>query len=305
MKADLKKVWETTGRRRVNGFAEFRKQVDAFVVPRRGERNRFLFRGGADAKYTLLPSLAREMREKSWIKVPLLYHIEKEATDQFARKAHLYLDGVFLPEAQNDPFRWWQLMQHHGAKTRLLDWTASPYVAAYFAVVDKPDRDGVVWMLDQGAHSDRMKERFPAQFKSSVRNIPLEPRTRRDHALLSSSVIFFPCTQPNERMAAQQGWFSCASLADADHEEAIAEAFLDFRMRRWAKKIIIAARAKQAFLRELWTMNITGETLFPGLDGLGRAMAELPHLLRPERGWSYLLESGLLSTSSRAFSGRR
>ena len=38
-------------------------------------------------------------------------------------------------------------MQHHGAPTRLIDFTWSPYVAAFFAL-ERTLADGVVWAMN-------------------------------------------------------------------------------------------------------------------------------------------------------------
>jgi hypothetical protein len=54
------------------------------------------------------------------------------------------------PPEPDDDFQWLALMQHHGAPTRLIDFTWSPYVAAFFAL-ERTLTDGVVWAMNPGA----------------------------------------------------------------------------------------------------------------------------------------------------------
>ncbi len=41
------------------------------------------------------------------------------------------------------------VLRHHDVPTRLLDWSLSPYVAAYFSVCDHDDEDGEIWSFDE------------------------------------------------------------------------------------------------------------------------------------------------------------
>ena len=305
MKPEFEYMWKLNGSEAfevVTTLPKFLEITERFMQPRPKQKNRFLFRGTSnDLEHGLLPSVARLRKHCPWLDREKLMHLEQASTDQFKNKGHLYLDARFLSRDPNAPavaFDWWQLMQHHGAPTRLLDWTESPFVALYFAVVKDQDRDGAVWMVDHGAHSDRMQELHPDQFWYGQRSLKLLQTPIAAEMSLSTSLYFTPCITPNERMVAQHGWFSCASVLDTDHGDAIAEAFHLRHANRpgeWTRKLTVPNGAKPSLLRGLFRMNITGETLFPGLDGLGRAMAELPYLLEHEGDTDYLFEQGLLA----------
>src|SRR5216684_1282684 len=67
---------------------------------------------------------------------------------EFMRRAHHYLPDV---PGDDNWFEWLALMQHHGAPTRLLDWTYSPSVAVHFALSHasrQPNADLAVWMVN-------------------------------------------------------------------------------------------------------------------------------------------------------------
>lgn len=111
------------------------------VIGRR--RDTGVYRGSSNAKYPLLTSLdrlggANAAHRKS--------DLEEHILRNFIRYSRPYLGT----EPVND---WEQLVsaQHHGVPTRLLDWTYSPLIAAFFATRpsdDGDERDRAVWRLD-------------------------------------------------------------------------------------------------------------------------------------------------------------
>src|SRR6185312_10543709 len=101
------------------------------------------FRGERDERWPLYSSLSRYLQNfgvapEAWAEQ------EARILRIFKRKAHQYLEK---PPAVDDDFQWLALMQHHGAPTRLLDFTWSPYVAAFFALV-QTTKQAAVWAVN-------------------------------------------------------------------------------------------------------------------------------------------------------------
>ena len=95
----------------------------------------FLFRGQANYRWPLQTKLERDINER--IKeLPGLHRYEEIVLDQFKRRAHLYLAAAELPPPDS-PAEWLAFIQHYGGPTRLLDFTRSIFIAAYFAIGHK------------------------------------------------------------------------------------------------------------------------------------------------------------------------
>jgi len=93
----------------------------------------WIYRGVTDCNYKLLTSIGR-IRHKSVAK-PIDKEEEEQALLRFKDKVRSHIKVT----VEND-LEWMIISQHHGAPTRLLDWTRSPLIAAYFAVTTIQDR---------------------------------------------------------------------------------------------------------------------------------------------------------------------
>jgi hypothetical protein len=242
---------------------------------------------GQEQDWPLRPSILRPATQASLTAVELI-DLEDQLLNDFMERARGHLDPAFLPGGGPllDPTGWWMLMQHYGAPTRLLDWTRSPYVAAYFAVAQtRPDttgEDGAVWLV----HGRNLLQCMAAAGLQALPDNQLAQSQLLRSADPPAGLTFMRCKRPTDRMIAQQTFFTVSTEPMTDHGDLIARAVRPAietmadgsEVDVTVLKMRIPAALKPEFLRRLRFMNITAESLFPGIDGLGRSLTELARL---------------------------
>jgi hypothetical protein len=194
--------------------------------------------------------------------------LEERAREEFASQAHL---GASFPlPPSNHKANWWPHMQHFGAPTRLLDWTESPYVAAYFACEQHLDKDGAVFIV----HPFTVTKEVLGSNKT---------RDISDSVMMSEnaphSVFFFPPSVRSQRAVAQQSHFASGINVLCDHDSIILSKCVNESTGVLNEGLVlkweIPAILKLVFLQQLRVMNVAAHALFPGLDGLGRSVRDL------------------------------
>jgi hypothetical protein len=190
---------------------------------------------------------------------------------EFQRRAHHVLPSAHLP---NSTAEWLAMMQHYGAPTRFLDWTRSPFVAAYFALEDAP-RDGrcAIWCLNQA-----WCLKYARQYLGR-REPDLEPHFDPSQEaffgkhLLSGAHQFVVPIEPfrlHERMTTQQGLFACPGDVDVSFMKNLQR--MGDALQHNLTQVTIPNIYRGLALAELNKMNINRATLFPGIDGLARSL---------------------------------
>ncbi len=258
----------------LSDWAEFTKRFGAMfsVSP----ETSYLFRGQANDKWQLIPTIARAFPKAvaeslvDTAQEALVRRLEERGRDEFRSQAHRFLKE--LPTQTFGALDWWVSMQHYRAPTRLLDWTASPAVALYFAVAEEWESDGGILYFNQTKlHRGRTETpRWEGELGGG------HDVAWTQAVVEKPTIMAFSPKYKTDRMAAQQAWFTVSNLALVNHG-AIIEETLTHDQSDYGQ-IIVPADAKPRIMAELKRANVGAETLFPGIDGLGLSISEAMRL---------------------------
>lgn len=209
-------------------FAEFYN--DSIFV-----NNRHLFRGQSNPEWSLVSTFDRIFEDKR-IANQLLFEFKKECEKyDLVNKELLTNDSSILA-----------LGQHHGLPTRLLDWTESPYVAAFFAFTNAKNQNDIkeyvtVWILNNN-----------------------EVIWSQDNGI---KIIDVP-SMGNIRLRNQSGKFTLLSSPHNNLEDHIADLEYSEITEPILVKCLIPSSDIKVALADLRAMGIDYYKLFPDIQGI-------------------------------------
>ena len=229
----------------------------------------FLFRGLSDSAWTLATTLDRAGREG--IRLSEYYHMISRARNQIESFTGMKWEITPWPEIEKalQDYDTWSLhrfpepeaygymvyLRHHGFPSPLLDWTRSPYIAAFFAFRSaiRPET-GKVSICVFSERPERYKT--GGSGKPQIRRTGPYVTTHRRHSLQQSDYTMCATFEVDWRFAKHEDIF----IADDQRQDVL-----------WKFNILWAERLK--VLKLLDAYNLNAFSLFGTEEGLMETIA--------------------------------
>lgn len=301
----------------------------------------FIFRGHSTDKYELLPSALREFLAfdnvgstdfASEEEKDIYIYLATTEQGQIQEELRLLQDffntsdrrGLYVPHIESlrnsfligvdvetlfrkgkwIPKEYWELAalaQHHGVKTRLLDWSHNIFVALYFASTgvfydpkEKPDMEKCIrafmkkkdapqkhnieiWALDTNVVMVK-----PTEMPFHI----IQPRYHNNDNLCAQKGLFTFWKSIKPSMLGKDGKLDVESQTDRRPSDVRLDSYLK-EIKAPEKHYLYQITIPQDAARDIYSfiekMGYNASTLFPGYDGVVRFMNEHSKILRNNR----------------------
>jgi hypothetical protein len=161
------------------------------------------------------------------------------------------------------------VLRHHDVPTRLLDWSRSPLVAAYFAARHNPDKDGEIWSFDEARYEEKAIKQWrdPAKWFDQFSQAAFNVDDVEDFFVCVTYLAGFG------RQNAQHGLYSVTSKFDCDHADRIESLLAD---RSFHIRYVIPKALKPKLCDRLrHEYKIWDGSLYPDVAGAAKAAREV------------------------------
>jgi len=259
-------------------WPEFKAQIEKHIPKERRFSakaktgfSRSLFRGHASDKWTLATTLERRIKDEiSLHEYMRLCSSARRYMGNYSPSAITFDENIAFTyddlRVQFPNFEYLAFLRHHGFPSPFLDWTESPYVAAFFALRDAPPSDAsaarvYVYISDTGSGRGYC--------------------TSSPHILIQG-----PFASIHERHAMQQCWYTMAVRQEGDdciissHHEALNISVGAGQIQDLVTSFDISLKDREEALADLYSMNISAYTLFRSVDTL---IETTSHRLLPQK----------------------
>ena len=257
-------IFEQRGSRLINkeeikSLAEYLNYIDYFN--NKWKCNELWYRGVSKKKYELIPSI---YRLEIWDYDPAIAY---NLFNQFIRRSR-----VFKTEYNHfKKWEWYQLQQHYGLPTRLLDWTEGSLIALYFSVrKTESNISPSVWVINP-FRLNNISIGIPKVLYTDILiqekdDLIIEKYLYDNKDLPAHPVAFLPPYLDN-RLSSQKSTFTVHGSSIDGFDQVF------FKNKNFScVQLLIDPSQSRIIKDQLSQAGISEFTLFPDLEGLSREL---------------------------------